>query len=80
MAGNKNDSPWPLFASIIIDDEQMAKFDTEDWPERVLDSMFQEVRTIALRHLREAGRVRDVRMLQLYCYNYDTTKTPTGEE
>jgi len=73
-----NDSPWPLVVTNTIDDEQMAKFDTDEWPEAVLDSMLNQVEVTARRMLRDAGRVRDVRALKLCVYNHDITIT--GEE
>ena len=77
MAEEDNDSPWPLVVINAIDDEQMAKFDTEEWAEAVVDSMLNQVRHAAHVMLREAERMREVRALKLYCYN---TKTLTGEE
>jgi hypothetical protein len=64
-------APWPLLAVETIDDEQMKKFDGEDWAERVLASLLEQVGLTARRMLKEAGRIQDVRQLKLYCYNYD---------
>jgi len=79
MAEDKSDSPWPLVVTHAIDDEQMAKVNTDEWAEAVVDSMLNQVCHTAYVMLREAGRMREVRTLKLSLYDHNITNQPTGE-
>jgi hypothetical protein len=73
-------APWPLLVVQTIDDNEMKKFNEDDWPERVLVSIIEQLGLTLRRMLKEAGRIQDVRQLKLYCYNYDEFNTPKEKE
>ena len=73
MTDTQAEDRWPLLVVQTIDDQDMEKSNEEDWAERVVATVVEQVGLTARRMLKEAGRMGDVRSLKLYIYDYDVT-------
>ena len=66
-----NEKQWPLL--VTVTNETPERESSDEYPVAAFNALIEQMRLVALKHLREAGRVAEVQTLKLYCYN---TKTP----
>ena len=80
MEDTKN--PWPLAITTRIEDSSLERVKTDDKysMEGVFGAQVEILKYRALQMMRRAGRLPDVRALQLVCYDHDITNQPIEEK
>lgn len=68
------DKPWPLLS--VATNGTPERECSDEYAEGAFRALVEAACLTALKHLREAGRVGDVKRLKLYCYN--TTDEVSG--
>lgn len=67
-----DNKPWPLL--VVSTNETPSRKRADNHAEAAFRALVENACLAALRRLREAGRVGDVKMLKLYCYNSKEAK------